>query len=805
MNTQELKLWNESEEQIDSRVDKILSEKRWDTLFPDGLVKQDRMEAFYKHIMFVINSFLEEDETRELFIQLPVEELANRDPNGGDAKQVKRFRWLNGTIAVCLQMATIEQLRKNVFVPDGVDFDNTLNWYKEGDCFFIGEIERKNKKEKGFCDYKKKKDSYGVKDLTEEDLKKLFPEDNEEDREIKLEKLCLRFYSSNGPDFTNPKQTFSRCQKSTIAHIKHIPSQKKDGAKRIQNEIAKIERVSALKKQYKSAAVVSIGKYKPLNVALVDNHYLDIPNNYISDYHDLKNEDVIVICGDSKYKDCAQAYRNSDAKKIIYIGSEAPFEKIKTYPFTFREMYRYSSLKMSFTEPTMKIISFPWLENKQKELEDVLDDCMKKDDEFTEEDRNRVLRNLICSLSRYDFDANQLQRIKEKFSEDNIDTKFELSIDVSDYTITKISSWIQSLEFASINPKAKWINSQKATLILGKNSSYRNRNSVKGLCGYNNKIIADNLTDSNKDKRFPYILKHHLFADITAIYYKNELYALKKLQEYIDKEAEYYSADLRKSLGTDININKSKPMEELPDWLEKFFDEEYNINISISTQSDKCYVTFEDGTNDIVDGEVIADLGEEGYDTINIREAEKGMIISYYHTPKNLDELIAACEEYKESWNMVIKYSNLWKDKFRELYNSKISQGISREEAIKEICSSSGLKKEMVKSYTKEYDSRFLRSKKEMRNVLNYLESLHLITEDDKKKVMLAKYYSSFSLKFGTRLKKELYDSFMIDFFKSPLLNEISKNSGLSKDAIFESAIVSNKKIRTIKIVTNNE
>jgi hypothetical protein len=160
-------------------------------------------------------------------------------------------------------------------------------------------------------------------------------------------------------------------------------------------------------------------------------------------------------------------------------------------------------------------------------------------------------------------------------------------------------------------------------LILGKNSSYRNN--VKRLCGYSNKIVADNLTDSNKDKRYPYILRYHLFANIIALYYKNENYALRKLQKYIDKEIEYYAVDYRKALGTDISIDISQPVEELPGWLDKFFDEEYNINVSISTQSDKCYVTFEDGTNDIVDGEVIADLGEDGYDTINIREAGKGM------------------------------------------------------------------------------------------------------------------------------------------------------------------------------------
>ena len=775
MNNQELEQWKKSEDLIDARIDKILSEKGWDILLPKGLDNQDRMKAFYEHVMYVVNSFLEEDETRELFIQLPTEELANRDSKGEDAKQVKRFRWLNGTIAACLQMATIEQLRNNLFVSKETDYNNTINRYHVGDYFLA-------KKHDGGYYYV---DTIG--------------NDDHHSR--------LRFYNSqNGKLQGNPREAFDDCVSGFFVRISKIPAQLRNGINQICNAIDTVNKTPNISKRFRSAAFVSTGAYSPLNERVItDNSLFNLPFKFFSDYLSAisYNPEIIIVCGDPRYLKVAQAYRNSDAKKIIYIGSEAPFERIKTYPFTFREIYRYSSLRMSFTEPTMNTLTFPWLEERQRELEVVLDDCMKNDEDFSEEDRNCVLRNLICSLSRYDFDANQLKRIKEKYSEDNIDEEFNLSIDVSDNTIAKISSWIQSLEFDDVNPKANWINSQKATLILGKNSSYRNN--VKRLCGYSNKIVADNLTDSNKDKRYPYILRYHLFANIIALYYKNENYALRKLQKYIDKEIEYYAVDYRKALGTDISIGISQPVEELPGWLDKFFDEEYNINVSISTQSDKCYVTFEDGTNDIVDGEVIADLGEDGYDTINIREAGKGMEISYYHTPKNLDELIAACEEYKERWNMVSKYSNLWKEKFKEAYDSKISQDISREEAIKAICDASGLKKEMVKSYTKEYDSRFLRSKKEMRKALNYLESLHLISEDDKKKVMLAKYHSSISLKFGTILKKELYDSFMKDSCKSSLLDEISKNSGLSKNAIFESAIVTNKIIKSIKIVNNNE
>ena len=776
MNNQELEQWKKSEDLIDARIDKILSEKGWDILLPKGLDNQDRMKAFYEHVMYVVNSFLEEDETRELFIQLPTEELANRDSKGEDAKQVKRFRWLNGTIAACLQMATIEQLRNNLFVSKETDYNNTINRYHVGDYFLA-------KKHDGGYYYV---DTIG--------------NDDHHSR--------LRFYNSqNGKLQGNPREAFDDCVSGFFVRISKIPAQLRNGINQICNAIDTVNKTPNISKRFQSAAFVSTGAYSPLNERVItDNSLFNLPFKFFSDYLSAisYNPEIIIVCGDPRYLKVAQAYRNSDAKKIIYIGSEAPFERIKTYPFTFREIYRYSSLRMSFTEPTMNTLTFPWLEERQRELEVVLDDCMKNDEDFSEEDRNCVLRNLICSLSRYDFDANQLKRIKEKYSEDNIDEEFNLSIDVSDNTIAKISSWIQSLEFDDVNPKANWINSQKATLILGKNSSYRNN--VKRLCGYSNKIVADNLTDSNKDKRYPYILRYHLFANIIALYYKNENYALRKLQKYIDKEIEYYAVDYRKALGTDISIDISQPVEELPDWLDKFFEDEYYINQSISSKSERCRVVFEDGTSDVIDGDVIADMGEEGYDTINIREAEKGLEISYYKKPENFEDLIVACGLYSDQWNQIIRYSKLWKEKFIEVYNSFINKGCSKGAAVQAISDSSGLPKERVKAYSKNNGNRFLGSKTEMRNVLNYLASLNLITDVEKKRVIKAKIYNSeIPLEFGTTLKKELYDFFMIDSYKSPLLDEISRNSGLSKNAIFESTIVTNKIIKSIKIVNKNE
>ena len=93
-----------------------------------------------------------------------------------------------------------------------------------------------------------------------------------------------------------------------------------------------------------------------------------------------------------------------------------------------------------------------------------------------------------------------------------------------------------------------------------------------------------------------------------------------------------------------------------------------------------------------------------------------------------------------------------------------------------------------------------------MKNVLNYLASLKLITDVEKKEVIKAKYYNSeIPLEFGTALKRELYNHFLRSSLNSPILDEISKNSRISNDEVFASAIVTDKIIKTIKIINSNE
>lgn len=779
MKEKEYRIWCESVNKIDYHIAKLLYDKGWKALLPNGIDGEDEMKAFYMHIMYIINSFLEKgNEQRELFIQIPIEELANKDSRGRDSKQVKRFRWLIGTIAACLQMATVRNFKENLFVHKEDDYEDTFNHYRIGDIFFA-------KKDNG--------GSFYIEVI----------ETNDERRSR------LRFYNSqNLQKRSDPRAAFKECEPCPFVRISRIPTQLRNGVIQIEKTTETVNRIPMLSRQYRSASFVSPGVYSPVNESIIpDSEIFDFPVSHYSNYKQAicNNPDVIIVCGDAQYNRVAQAYRNSNAKKIIYIGSVAPFEGgVSCYPFTIREMYRYCSRKFAYSEPSMLKLSFPWLDNCQRKLEVILDNCINNDEYFTEEDKVNVLRKLLCSFSRYDFDAEQLQRIKNLYTEDNIEELFNLSIDVSDDSINHIYQWIRNLEFSEKNPKAKWLESHKATLVLGKYTAFRR--DVKSLIGDNNTIIADDLSVNSFDERYPFILRHHLFAKVIALYYKYEEYARKKLENYINSEIGYYTSEVRKRLKTNIDFSSIPVDEQLPGWLDDFFEEDYYINQSIISQSDRCRVTFEDDTSDIIDGDIIVDLGEEGYNDINIREAKKGMVITYYKKPDNFEDLIAVCPKYAEKWKMISDYSNLWKSKFIESYNYIISQGQTKKQAILDLSVSCKLPKERVKMYVRENNNRFLGSKKEMRNVLNYLASIGLITDEEKKKIILAKSFNSqIPLEFGTSFKKELFDYFMRNTFKCPLLKVLSNNIGLSKNAILTSAIVKDKIIKSIKTANNNE
>ena len=89
MNDQQKKQWESEESRIDDMINSA-SELRWDFINPStGAPSTNEIASFFKHIAYIVTKFLESDNSpEELFINLPVEELAHNENN-----ELQNLRW----------------------------------------------------------------------------------------------------------------------------------------------------------------------------------------------------------------------------------------------------------------------------------------------------------------------------------------------------------------------------------------------------------------------------------------------------------------------------------------------------------------------------------------------------------------------------------------------------------------------------------------------------------------------------------------------------------------------------------------
>ena len=357
-------IWQKEAQKIDDTIHEKVSP--WIPFLPQKVETLLRFDRFQEHLTHVIMSFLQEGNPtsmpQELFIQVPLEELANKRNNSN--LQIKTFEITTGTIATCLLLSTIEKVVDCIKIPKGVTYKGeNSNWYNVGDQFFA------NHPDEGkvliTCD----QTSTGNKRLTYKRL-------NDNARRIKR------------PDEWNA--FFDECN-----GLYHIKSNARQNISEIDSQIKKLESLLPLAgnvRQYLSAALVRIGSYPPLNENVpINSRYFDtiVQENSIERIKRDARTEVVVVVGDLRYKNLASVFRRKAFKKIIYIGCEAPGENIATYPFTFREMYRYCApSNQKYWEPQIENIKFDWLDGTMRTFMEHLDSLSEEG--LTEEMKKRL-------------------------------------------------------------------------------------------------------------------------------------------------------------------------------------------------------------------------------------------------------------------------------------------------------------------------------------------------------------------------------------------------------------------------------
>lgn len=747
-----LKTWNLLEDKLDRKIYYGLSGKE---LLPSSYYNRLRganwhIQEFFMHIKYVVDHFLEdEDESaRELFIQIPVEELAVASDRGNTDVKRDRFRWLNGTLMASLCQAC----SGTSFRPK--DFDQNYDqivWDKHINEVYVA---RSNEEKYYFV-------------ITELNSGKIGP------RFYKIPK------SKNSKHLTKSRALFDNLEKNSIIKLNSNVTKVSDkDFETIRSCTDAFFSMHGLKINYGSAVLLIQKSYSPVNdnIPLGNNKNI-LPIRCENDPKKLNSPDVIIACGDKTYMNCSNRLRNCNPRKLIFIGTEKPFSAIMTYPFTFREMYRYCDGE-ALKEPHQIKLDFPWLDSRKKELEKLLQSLAKNDEYLTDKRRSEILRFMLMPFLSLGFSTEELVNIKERYSNDYITEKTDF--EASEETIEALSNWEQCLTFNEINPKENWLKQQQhVDLVLNRIGSGFYKQRVKRLNGKNNVIVMDAPAHTSYDHRYSFVRRYCMYAEIDALYYQSyEDFYQKTLLRYINRENDVYNSEIRKRFGTNIEITSTSESPEIPQSLLDFAIDEYEYYNAYngSKRGYNIEVTFEDKSKAVIDGDVLINEGDE-YVEKNISDLEgdenaKGLEITYYEKSDSFDEYTRCYYDFPENGD-VKTYSDLWKRAFISLYKELTF----RSDAVKTIHKATGLKERTIKQYSKPYAPYFLKSQKDMNRIVEYLIDNKKITSDEGKYVLASHNVYKKNTRLGLQLKTEIYSYLMRADQQLKVLNRISTNS----------------------------
>ena len=781
-----------------NKLDKMIHEKvaKWAVLLPNPTKGMPLFQNFQEHLMYVIMSFLNQENTsdfpQELFIQIPVEEFANlKGRNGRDNVQTESFEKVTGTVAACLTLSTINFIWNRIKVPENVTYrGEKSNWYKNGDRFLVFH------QDKGplvlDCDLNDRNNPR----LTYNSGRRLIDE------------------------------SFIECCRGNIFHVNPSSSGTK-GIETQLNQIRIIQKLQSTTRQYDSVALVHIGRYAPINENIpIESRYFDTLDchNSIENLQNALGEtntkDVIIVIGDKRYKEKRQAFRDCAAKKIIYIGSEEPAPNILTYPFTYRELYRYCAPKedLRFEEPTMlKNIDFPWLDEAMKSLDKRLNE-ISQTDEFLTEDVKASIKYFF--RSRF----TDIGFCKEKWETQKyeIDLSSIISFESPQETIDSIHEWCENLEYNDIaSPKCIEIAKRqlKPALVYGKDwkkqlvfnkrtkgiiidktlrTSYIT--DIPNLTNEGNLIVLDcasynkGKNDAPKYKAYQYTLSHHLFSHIVALYYKCEDKYIKGIQWFLNQEFNCYESMMRKQLGTTIPIEevKDSPFEEVNETifsLEDFMDA--NDKTGRWTESRKAIATFKNGEEKRIDGDVLVVDGEKLvrksiFSLADINFDNKDITIIYYQNPENFDDLMTAYFDFPVGAD-IPHYEKIWKMALQNFVNK------DEKKHVLEIVENTKISKKKIKRYIRENcPNKFLSSRKEMSEICKNLAEKGSLPKNEISWILAAKKAYDQYKPMGGELKEEILKYKEGKLPRVGFISKVSQKLGITAEAIAEKCLNSN-------------
>lgn len=773
--------WTEDVQRVDEMIHTRLEENHFSCFLPTLSGRNyPNFMAFQEHLMYVIISFLNEENSadnrpKELFIQLPIEEfaVAGRD-------QDNNFRRLVGTAEACLQLCSVGSYYDCINVTPEMVEQGLDDWSNNGEYFV------------GF----------------------------NTDGGVHLLRRCgrrfQRYYPVNRRWFdTNPQMFFGQNIFNRIIRVTN--GIRPNDLNRVEAAFARlgqyVEASGDVIRQYQKAFLIRRDMYNSLNDNLIDETCFGIGvverRNTIPNVQNVGDDAVVVLVGDAAYNRQHRRCVNLGFKKIIYIGSERPGEQIPTYPFTFREMCRYCSLngnqRFDYQLPEfVENIQFPWLDNAIEGFKRVLEGVNPQ----FENGGNKALRLFSSFCSHLDFGSARWQD-KWPSVKDSILNCFDYTTTIENYDAfaegyDKIEAYLDSLVYEEeSNPKksqaeeiTRRADNRTRTLVLSRSSSYKR--AINRLASDRNIVVIDRAAnvpsiDAAWSSAYRWVARYRPYATtVYALYYTHEASYANSLRDFLNSEESCYTKELRCRYGTQMcfggdNVGEAVAAPVLEDFMsEPEFEGDYDSRWYSGV---KYQVTFEDGSQTIIDGDVLMH-DDEGWRRIGVEELQQGVTIRYYQ-PGDFEMWMnyyfgeAEVQRVDES-------TRDWKEALRRYCDNN-------PERVRQIALCAGTNAGVIRNHLRPNGPDFLQQMAKQRRACEFLERQGLLTSEQSRFILACKRIRNASTKYGRKFKDELMTYFLEDNV-GDILSIICKNSENTPEDVFEECMPSGK-VNNIRIV----
>ena len=691
-----------------------------------GILDQMHYPDFYKRITYVILKFFESEE-RILFFQVPNEELTY---NNNERAEDSYWNEFCDVIAYAIRLA----MKSGRLCPTQCPYPG--DWYRNGDNFLLLSAENER---------------YPYYFLNG-------------DRDRHLSFRCVN--ENTAPTKTQKNQLLQNAR--AIYQLIRIPNQINNGYNNCCDEIRLLNCDRFVNNQFASA--VEICPAIQGQMSLAGRYVMPIVNicNARNNYPD---SDIVAIVGDYAF-DRIQGALNSltprgRTSKLILVGTLPPVCLLNNNPFTitlsFREIYNYfAPRRVEYVNPTFVEIEFPWLVGTLNSLRTILEPYQER---LGNETYNHIYELSKSWLTDMRFNNEELERFKAYFESFIYDAIGNDNLLNDAYEA--IIDWSTALEYDSVaNPKQDYARAHGITNVV-----YRKRSIRRQVRDFENgsRILMDAPYhgDYNRSNPISEVMRYVLFPNLSCVYYRDiETHRKNSAERYLARDPFFYErnddADYQEPDNNTFNL------EEYLDW-------ERRVGDSCSRIYNTERVSFADGTQDRLSGDVLISNEDGSLNCVPYADITErvGTTITYYAQNNDNNQLFdqLVTNYYVLDNRNIEYYVELWQNAFRELINNNYNG------SIEQFANDFGINANVCRNHLNG-TSRFMNNNP-FNRVLEALRQNRLISPEERRYIIAAKrFYNGSAISFGSRLKEALYQFAIDNQFQSDFLRILEERTG---------------------------